>query len=149
MYVSTARDSPIPERKTATKHHVDKHVACQQLDRLRRCCTLPARSKHTDSLSESQGQDQHRPDSEVDTEDCITAINTEGDGGTAYTTAPTDAVARKVTAKDADKYQSGSPKDSGKDPLQYSRYQQLCEATLLRQDAGFAHFFLITQWNMI
>ncbi|ETP22191.1 hypothetical protein F441_04442 [Phytophthora nicotianae CJ01A1] len=35
----------------------------------------------------------------------------------------------------ADKYQSGSPKDSGKDPLQYSRYQQLCEATLLRQDA--------------
>ncbi|KAG6949066.1 hypothetical protein JG687_00015095 [Phytophthora cactorum] len=49
----------------------------------------------------------------------------------------------------ADKYQSGLLKDSGKDPLPYSLYQQLCKATLHRQDADFAHFFLTTQWNMM
>ncbi|KAG6942888.1 hypothetical protein JG688_00017869 [Phytophthora aleatoria] len=48
----------------------------------------------------------------------------------------------------ADKYQSG-PKDSGKDPLPYSLYQQLCKATLQLQDASFAHFFLTTQRNMM
>ncbi|KAG6962523.1 hypothetical protein JG688_00008545 [Phytophthora aleatoria] len=40
------------------------------------------------------------------------------------------------------KFQSGAPKESGKAPLPYSLYQQLCGATLERQDAGLAHFFL-------
>jgi hypothetical protein len=45
----------------------------------------------------------------------------------------------------AAKYQSGAPRESGKDPLPYSLFQQLCRATLGRQDGGFAHFFLTTQ----
>nr|CAI72257.1 hypothetical protein PI35.0080 [Phytophthora infestans]CAI72348.1 hypothetical protein PI49.0560 [Phytophthora infestans] len=49
----------------------------------------------------------------------------------------------------AARFQSGAPKESGKDPLPYSLYQQLCKATLERQDAGFAHFFLTTQWNLM
>ncbi|ETI37477.1 hypothetical protein F443_16532, partial [Phytophthora nicotianae P1569] len=49
----------------------------------------------------------------------------------------------------ATKYQSGAPKESGKEPLPYSLYQQLCKATLVRQDAGFSHFFLSTQWNLM
>ncbi|ETN17272.1 hypothetical protein PPTG_05113 [Phytophthora nicotianae INRA-310] len=37
----------------------------------------------------------------------------------------------------ATKYQSGAPKESGKEPLPYSLYQQLCKATLVHQDAGY------------
>ncbi|KAE9073512.1 hypothetical protein PF010_g25041 [Phytophthora fragariae] len=43
----------------------------------------------------------------------------------------------------------GCAKRIGKDPLPYSLYQQLCSATLTRQDAGFAHLFLTTQWNLM
>ncbi|POM62610.1 LOW QUALITY PROTEIN: hypothetical protein PHPALM_28209 [Phytophthora palmivora] len=49
----------------------------------------------------------------------------------------------------AAKYQASAPKESGKDPLPYSLYQQLCKTTLERQDTGFAHFFLTTQWNLM
>ncbi|KAG6946967.1 hypothetical protein JG687_00016400, partial [Phytophthora cactorum] len=49
----------------------------------------------------------------------------------------------------AAKFQSGAPKESGKDPLPYSLYQPLCRVTLERQDAGFAHFFLTTQCNLM
>ncbi|KAG2808798.1 hypothetical protein PC129_g15240 [Phytophthora cactorum] len=49
----------------------------------------------------------------------------------------------------AAKYQSGTPRESGKYPLPYSMYHQLCSATLARQDAGFAHLFLTTQWNLM
>jgi len=49
----------------------------------------------------------------------------------------------------ASKLQGGAPTVSGKDPLPYSLYHKLCEATLFRQDAGFTHFFLTTQWNLM
>ncbi|ETK82176.1 hypothetical protein L915_12394 [Phytophthora nicotianae] len=47
------------------------------------------------------------------------------------------------------KFQSGSPKESGKAPLPFSLYRDLCRATLARQDAGFANLFLTTQWNLM
>ncbi|ETO74213.1 hypothetical protein F444_09988 [Phytophthora nicotianae P1976] len=45
---------------------------------------------------------------------------------------------------EASKFQSGSPKESRKNPLPFSLYCELCRATLARQDAGFAHLFLST-----
>ncbi|KAG6948701.1 hypothetical protein JG687_00015311 [Phytophthora cactorum] len=47
------------------------------------------------------------------------------------------------------KLQSGSPKESAKDPLQLSLYRQLCKTTFGRQDSGFSHLFLTTQWNLM
>ncbi|POM80550.1 Hypothetical protein PHPALM_1599 [Phytophthora palmivora] len=49
----------------------------------------------------------------------------------------------------AAKFQAGASKEPEKDPLPYSLYQQLCKTTLERQDTGFAHFFLTTQWNLM
>ncbi len=33
--------------------------------------------------------------------------------------------------------------------MPYSLYEDLCAATLVRQDNGFSHFFLTTQWNLM
>ncbi|DBA02121.1 TPA: hypothetical protein N0F65_011188 [Lagenidium giganteum] len=48
-----------------------------------------------------------------------------------------------------EKLQKGGSKDSGKQPLTYSLYMQLCAATLASGDGGFGHLFLITQWNLM
>ncbi|ETN21808.1 hypothetical protein PPTG_01900 [Phytophthora nicotianae INRA-310] len=50
---------------------------------------------------------------------------------------------------EATRLQSGSPKESGKDPLPFSLYRELCKATITRDDGGFAHMFLTTQWNLM
>ncbi|KAF0724833.1 hypothetical protein Ae201684P_020346 [Aphanomyces euteiches] len=49
----------------------------------------------------------------------------------------------------ASKYQKGCPKESGKDPLPYSLYEELCRVTIQRHDGGFTHFFLTKQWNLM
>ena len=49
----------------------------------------------------------------------------------------------------ASRLQSGAPRDSVKDPVPYSLYRDLCMSTLTRQDSGFAHLFLTTQWNLM
>jgi len=50
---------------------------------------------------------------------------------------------------EADQLQSSSPKNSGKQPLTYSLYKELCESTLSRNNSGFSHLFLTTQWNLM
>ena len=48
-----------------------------------------------------------------------------------------------------DHMQSTSAKSSGKIPLSYSDYLDLCQATLRFDDGGFANLFLTTQWNLM
>ncbi|ETM49732.1 hypothetical protein L914_06079, partial [Phytophthora nicotianae] len=43
---------------------------------------------------------------------------------------------------EADENQSSSPKRSGKQPLTYPLYKELCTSTLKRNDSGFSHLFL-------
>lgn len=50
---------------------------------------------------------------------------------------------------EAAKFQAGSAREFGKDPLPYSLYRHLCRETLARQDGGFTHMFLTTQWNLM
>jgi hypothetical protein len=50
---------------------------------------------------------------------------------------------------EADQFQSSSPKNSGKQPLTYSLYKDLCGSTLSRNDNGFSHLVLTTQWNLM
>lgn len=45
--------------------------------------------------------------------------------------------------------QSGGAKESGKIPLKYSDYQDLCMQSLTLNDKGFSHLFLTTQWNLM
>ncbi|KAH9134399.1 hypothetical protein AeRB84_004524 [Aphanomyces euteiches] len=40
-------------------------------------------------------------------------------------------------------------KESGKQPMPYSLYKNLCSITLVHSDNGFSHLFLTTQWNLI
>ena len=50
---------------------------------------------------------------------------------------------------ETDHLQSTSAKTSGKIPLSYSDYMELCRETLSLEDGGFAHLFLTTQWNLM
>lgn len=50
---------------------------------------------------------------------------------------------------EADRDQTGQGRESGKRPLTYSRYVAVCKSTLARDDGGFAHLFLTTQWNLM
>ena len=45
--------------------------------------------------------------------------------------------------------QSGSIKDSGKRPLKYRQYQELCSKSLRLFDSGFTHLFLVLTWNLM
>jgi len=45
--------------------------------------------------------------------------------------------------------QTGDARSSGKRALTYSRYEKLCCTMLARNDGGFAHLFLTTQWNLM
>ncbi|KAG3094196.1 hypothetical protein PI124_g9537 [Phytophthora idaei] len=50
---------------------------------------------------------------------------------------------------EAERNQCSSPKNSGKQPLTFSLYKELCSSTLTRGDGGFSHLFLTTQWNLM
>ncbi|EGZ13112.1 hypothetical protein PHYSODRAFT_512814, partial [Phytophthora sojae] len=50
---------------------------------------------------------------------------------------------------EAEQNQSSSPKHSGKQPLTFTLYKELCWSTLERNDGGFSHLFLTTQWNLM
>ncbi|ETI30286.1 hypothetical protein L917_05368 [Phytophthora nicotianae] len=50
---------------------------------------------------------------------------------------------------EADNDQISTPKSSGKQPLTYSRYSELCLETLNINDGGFSHLFLTSQWNLM
>lgn len=45
--------------------------------------------------------------------------------------------------------QDGKGKKTGKEPLSYSLYEDLCTRSLQLEDNGFAHLFLTTQWNLM
>ncbi|KAG3126248.1 hypothetical protein PI126_g22411 [Phytophthora idaei] len=45
--------------------------------------------------------------------------------------------------------QSSTPKTSGKQPLTYSLYNELCESTLTLRDSGSSRLFLVSQWNLM
>lgn len=45
--------------------------------------------------------------------------------------------------------QNGLARESGKLALPYSIYQSLCVSTIKILDGGFAHLFLLTQWNLM
>ncbi|KAG9415615.1 hypothetical protein AC1031_021996 [Aphanomyces cochlioides] len=49
----------------------------------------------------------------------------------------------------ANELQHGSKTDSGKRPLSYSKFLQLCDKSLLLNDGGFAHLFLTMTWNLM
>jgi len=49
----------------------------------------------------------------------------------------------------ADNGRIADVRSSGKCALTYSRYQTLCSSTLARNDGGFAHLFLTTQWSLM
>lgn len=40
-------------------------------------------------------------------------------------------------------------RDSGKYPLTFSVYEELCKSTMHTNDKGFSHLFLISQWNLM
>lgn len=44
---------------------------------------------------------------------------------------------------------AGETQQSGKEPLSFGTYENLCLATLSMNDGGFSHLFLITQWNLM
>ncbi|ETP25317.1 hypothetical protein F441_01788 [Phytophthora nicotianae CJ01A1] len=50
---------------------------------------------------------------------------------------------------EADNDQISTPKSSGKRPLTYSRYSELCLETLKINDGGFSHLFLTSQWSLM
>ncbi len=50
---------------------------------------------------------------------------------------------------EAERVQSGEKNNTGKSPLRYSTYQDLCRKTMLMEDGGFAHLFLTLQWNLM
>jgi hypothetical protein len=50
---------------------------------------------------------------------------------------------------EAEQNQSSTPKTSGKQPLTYSMYENICDTSLVRNDSGFSHLFLTTQWNLM
>ncbi|KAE9361504.1 hypothetical protein PF008_g982 [Phytophthora fragariae] len=45
--------------------------------------------------------------------------------------------------------QTADVRSSGKRALTYSMYEKLCSTMLGRNDGGFAHLFLTTQWNLM
>ncbi|OWZ23123.1 hypothetical protein PHMEG_0002045 [Phytophthora megakarya] len=45
--------------------------------------------------------------------------------------------------------QAGGERKPGKEPLTFSLYTQLAERTLGLADDGFAHLFLLSQWNLM
>ncbi|KAG9414613.1 hypothetical protein AC1031_021981 [Aphanomyces cochlioides] len=49
----------------------------------------------------------------------------------------------------ANELQHGSKTDSGKRPLSYSKFLQLCDKSLLLNDGGFTHLFLTMTWNLM
>ncbi|RLN82097.1 hypothetical protein BBJ28_00019028 [Nothophytophthora sp. Chile5] len=57
-----------------------------------------------------------------------------------------DGIRRKQTEKDM---ANGRPTSTGKLPLTYEQYSEICESTLGADDRGFSHLFLTTQWNMM
>ncbi|KAG6941620.1 hypothetical protein JG688_00018571 [Phytophthora aleatoria] len=50
---------------------------------------------------------------------------------------------------EAERDQSGDARESGKRLLTYSIYVMLCMLTLARDDGGFVHLFLATQWDLM
>ncbi|RLN32267.1 hypothetical protein BBJ28_00015778 [Nothophytophthora sp. Chile5] len=50
---------------------------------------------------------------------------------------------------EATENQTTGPRHSGKQPLPYSTYEELCRRTLARDDGGFTHLFLTAQWNLV
>ncbi|OWY97843.1 LOW QUALITY PROTEIN: hypothetical protein PHMEG_00031525 [Phytophthora megakarya] len=54
-----------------------------------------------------------------------------------------------IKRMEAELNHTNSPRNSGKQPLTYSLCKSLCEATLKRNDSGFSHLFLTTQWNLM
>ncbi|ETK90741.1 hypothetical protein L915_05540 [Phytophthora nicotianae] len=50
---------------------------------------------------------------------------------------------------EADNDQISTPKSSGKQPLTYSRYSELCLETLNINGGGFSYLFLTSQWNLM
>lgn len=54
---------------------------------------------------------------------------------------------RRVEAEE--KQTSYNPSQSGKQPLSFSMYKKICEATMKVFDGGFSHLYLITQWNLM
>ncbi|KAF0741617.1 hypothetical protein Ae201684_003296 [Aphanomyces euteiches] len=53
---------------------------------------------------------------------------------------------KKRLAKDL---QTGRIVDSGKRPLTFSMFEDLCGKSLVLQDGGFTHLFLILTWNLM
>lgn len=51
--------------------------------------------------------------------------------------------------KHAEESQAGSLKDSGKRPLKFQQYIDLCSRSLRLLDTGFTHLFLILSWNLM
>lgn len=45
--------------------------------------------------------------------------------------------------------QSGEKTGTGKLPLTYAQYYDLCRRTMQLHDSGFSHLFLTTQWNLM
>ncbi|OWY96712.1 hypothetical protein PHMEG_00032953, partial [Phytophthora megakarya] len=56
---------------------------------------------------------------------------------------------RGLKQVEADNDQAGCGCKSGKEPLTFSLYTQLAERTLALDDNGFAHLFLLSQWNLM
>ncbi|KAF1793909.1 hypothetical protein GQ600_16797 [Phytophthora cactorum] len=54
---------------------------------------------------------------------------------------------RGLKRVEADNDQAGGERKPGKEPLTFSLYTELAERTLSLKDNGFAHFFLVSQWN--
>jgi hypothetical protein len=50
---------------------------------------------------------------------------------------------------EAENVQAGISHNTGKEPLKYSLYYNLCKKTLLLLDGGFSHLFLTMQWNLM
>jgi hypothetical protein len=50
---------------------------------------------------------------------------------------------------EAESVQSGASQNSGKRPIKYSTYLDICKSTMLLLDGGFSHLFLTTQWNLM
>ncbi|KAG3096813.1 hypothetical protein PI124_g15740 [Phytophthora idaei] len=56
---------------------------------------------------------------------------------------------RGLKRVEADNDQAGGERKPGKEPLTFSLYTELAERTLSLKDNGFAHFFLVSQWNLM